>query len=105
MYEELFMKLLREDLAPYVKSGSRQLNRKNLRQVPDSHKTDPSLNSKVEDLRGSSGSKRPASLQDINYFKSKYGIGDLQPGEEKQLGTTGIRISKCPATGNIYIER
>lgn len=105
MYEERFIKLLEEDLAPYQRTGSRQLMRKNLRQVPDSHKSDPTLNSKVEALRGATGSKRPASASDLQYFKSQYGISDISPGEEKELGTTGIKISKCPQTGRIYIQR
>lgn len=104
MYEDIFQKILSEDLAPYQTSGSRQLVRKNLRQVPDSHKSDPTLNSKVEDLRGSAGS-RIANAQDINYIQSKYGVGDIKPGEEKELGTTGIRVYKCPHTGNVYIKR
>lgn len=105
MYDRYFNKILEEDLAPYQRKGTRGLNRgKNLRQVPDVHRADPTLNSKVEDLRGSSG-MRVASLADINYFKTKYGINSLQPGEEKQLGTTGIRIRKCPRTGNVHILR
>ena len=104
MYENIFIKLLEDDLAPYQRTGSRQLVRKNLRQVPDSHKSDPTLNSKVEDLRGSSGS-RIANAKDLNYIQSKYGIGDLRPGDEKELGTTGISVYKCPETGNIHIKR
>ncbi len=105
MYEDIFIRLLEDDLAPYQRTGSRQLVRKkNLRQVPNSHRTDPTLNSKVEDLRGSSGT-RIASAQDINYIRSKYGVGDINPGEEKELGTTGIRVYKCPKTGNIHIKR
>ena len=104
MYEEIFQKILEEDLAPYQRKGSRQLNRKNLRQVPDSHRADPSLNPKIEDLRGSTGS-RIASEKDLAYIGSKYGIGQMNPGEERELGTTGIRLYKCPVTGNSYIKR
>lgn len=105
MYDKYFYKTLEEDLAPYQRKGARGLNRsKNLRQVPDVHRADPTLNSKVEDLRGSSGT-RIASPADINYFQTKYGIDNIQPGEVKELGTTGIRIRKCPSTGKIYIER
>ena len=105
MYDKYFKKTLEEDLAPYQRKGARGMNRsKNLRQVPDVHRTDPTLNSKVEDLRGSTGMKI-ASPSDINYFKSKSGIGDLQPGETRELGTTGIQVTKCPRTGRMYIKR
>jgi len=105
MYHKYFNRVLEEELAPYLRKGSRGLNRgKNLRQVPDSHRADPTLNSKIEDIRGSTGT-RVMSPKDVNYVKSKYNISGLKPGEVKQLGTTGMKVYIDQTTGRMMIDR
>lgn len=61
--------------------------------VPDMHKKDPSLNSKVEDLRGEkSHEKRVLTPKDIGYITQKYNIRNLSKTSPRMLGKTGIKI-------------
>jgi len=63
--------------------------------VPDMHKTDPTLNYKIEMLRKQPG-KQIVSLTDLKYIIPKYNIKDLSHDtsrpDPKFLGTTGIMI-------------
>ena len=105
MYERYFMRLLEggKDV-PYINKGARGLNRKRLTQVPDYHRPNISGNDQVEALRGGTGRKVVSTVQASNIFK-KYNIHNLQPGETKQLGTTGINITHCPVSGSYYVDR
>lgn len=88
------LKLLEADLVPYLRLGSRGLNRKNLRQVPDSHKVDPTLNSKVENMRvNRQDGATPLNRIEVEDLFRKYNISGLKPGESKQLGTSNMMIS------------
>ena len=111
MFESRFKKFLIEDigldsLPPYLRRGSRLNNRKkNLRQVPDSHRTDPELNQKVETVRNNTDNKRYLNPADLAFVEQKYNIHGLNPGDSKQLGTTNIHLHRCPLTGQYYITK
>ena len=111
MFKERFLRILSEeggfkDLPPYLRKGSRSLTRtKNLRQVPDVHRTDPTLNQKVENIRDNQSNKRYLTGSDMVYVINKYGIRNLDAGESKQLGTTNIHLHKCPLNGQYYITK
>ena len=75
--------------------------------LPDMHKTDPELNSKVEILRERPG-KLVLSQADVNYCKDKYKVdvdANLTRDEPKQLGTSGIVLYYDPKLNAFVIEK
>jgi hypothetical protein len=119
-FKERFLSLLSEDLKPYQKNGFRGEMRHKQQWVPDSHKTDPSLNSKIESLRNkeSGGAPVPCDMTDLMYILNNYIFqGEQAPVDStnvielaqkhlsgrsgKELGTTGILVYLDPTT-NIY---
>ena len=111
MFDKYFQKAIEEDigldsLPPYLRRGSRLNNRKkNLRQVPDVHRTDPELNQKVETVRNDTDNKRYLNPADMAYVTQKYNIQGLNPGDSKQLGTTNIHLHRCPLNGQYFITK
>ena len=104
-FEKQFIKMLNEDIAPYQRLGSRGLNRKRMTQVPDVHKTDPTKNQKVENLRTNrTAGRKPLHQKDVEYIMKTYGINNIEPGEQKQLGTSGMNIFLCPNTGTYSLS-
>ena len=104
MFQRKFFTLLEADMSltdlnPYQRLGTRGINRKNQRQVPDYIRTDPSKNNKVEMVR-KDNQKRILSPADVNYILSKYNISDIPTGGSKQLGTSGMIIQR--SENNIY---
>jgi len=96
------------------KKGPRQqkwgtgLGRQHQNFVPDMHKADGSLNSKIEQLRERERGKLVLSQADVNYCKDKYNIDtdtELTRDEPKQLGTTGIRLYFDPKLNVFVIEK
>lgn len=75
--------------------------------VPDMHKPDGSLNTKVETLRGRPG-KLILSQADVNYCRDKYNVdidANLTRDEPKQLGTSGIFLYYDPKLNVFIIEK
>jgi len=117
-FKKTFLSILNEDLKPYQKNPFRGAMRPGQQWVPDSHKTDLSLNSKIESLRNKSNGMLTCDINDLVYILNNYIFqGDQQPANRKNafdlaskhlssdkgknLGTTGIVISLDPTT-NIY---
>lgn len=76
--------------------------------VPDRDKVDPTLNSKVEQLRGvprGTGRKIPVSDIDLKYIIPKYNLQNLSKTESRFLGKTGIRIYWDTNANSYYIEK
>lgn len=90
-------------LKPYQRKGSRGLNRKNMRQVPNYARGRGDLNSKVEQIRKGAASRVILAPSDIAYIQNRYNIKDIGTG--KELGTTGIIISLDPGTGQYILTR
>lgn len=86
-------------LAPYQRLGTRGINRKSMRQVPDYRRTDASKNNKVELVR-KDNEKRILGPHDIRYIMSKYNIKEIPVGGSKELGTSGMVINRSGT--NIY---
>ena len=75
--------------------------------LPDMHKTDASLNRKIETLRERPG-KLVLSQADINYCSDKYKVdidGNLRRDNPKQLGTSGISLYYDPKLNAFVIEK
>lgn len=103
-FQAKFFTLLEADmslssLAPYQRLGTRGVNRKNLRQVPDYHRTDASNNSKVELVRNDN-EKRVLAPNDVKYIMNKYGIKEVPVGGSKELGTSGMMLQR--SSMNVY---
>lgn len=103
-FQAKFYTLLEADmslsnLAPYQRLGTRGVNRKNLRQVPDYHRVDASKNNKVELVR-KDNERRVLSPHDVKYIMNKYNIKEIPIGGSKELGTSGMIINR--SGGNIY---
>jgi len=90
-------------LKPYQRLGTRGINRKNLRQVPDYARGRGDLNSKVEAMRHGKQKKQILSPSDVAYIKNRYNIVDI--GDGKQLGTTGGTISLDPITSRYILTK
>lgn len=110
LFERAFLKLLDESLLdslpklkPYQRLGSRGLDRKKLHQVPNYARGRGDLNSKIESLRTGQSSKAILIPSDVAYLKKRYNIQSIDDG--KELGTTGIKCSVCPVTGQYMLTR
>lgn len=120
-FKKRFMSLLNEDLKPYQKNGFRGELRQNMRWVPDSHRTDASLNNKIEILRKKDNGVMPCDMNDLIYILNNYIFqGEQSPCDHsnvmelakkhlsgrsgKNLGTTGILVFLDPQT-NTYKMR
>jgi hypothetical protein len=99
------LKLLESDIPPYLRTGSRGLNRKRMTQVPDVHRADPQDNEKVEHMRNNrTETPRPLSIADVEFIKSRYNISDMKPGDEKNLGTSNMTLTLCPITNRYNLS-
>lgn len=103
-FQKKFFTLIEADmslssLAPYQRLGTRGVNRKNMRQVPEYRRTDPTKNNKVEMVRNDN-TKRVLSTPDVKYILSKYGIDEVPIGGSKELGTSGMLIQR--SNTNVY---
>lgn len=84
-----------ESLPPYLRLGTRGVNRKRLNQVPEYRRNDPSKNNKVEKVRNQpAAGGQVISASDAKYIFSKYNIEGINVGETKQLGTSGMNITR-----------
>ena len=115
------MSLINEDLKPYQKNGFRGEMRLKQQWVPDSHRTDMSLNNKIENLRKKENGLLPCDVNDLIYILNNYIFqGDKAPCDQnnvmelakkhlsgksgKNLGTTGIVVFLDPRS-NSYMMR
>lgn len=103
-FQKKFLALLEMDvslsnLAPYQRLGTRGINRKNQRQVPEYKRTDPTKNNKVEMVR-KDDAKRILTPFDVKYILNKYNIREVPIGGSKELGTSGMMIQR--SNTNIY---
>lgn len=76
--------------------------------VPDRDRVDPTLNSKVEKLRGSKQGASPpipVTAADLKYIISKYNIQNLSKTEPRFLGKTGIKIFWNNSANNYYLQK
>lgn len=76
--------------------------------VPDRDKVDPTLNSKVEQLRGArSGSYSNIQLSDndLKYIINKYNLQNLSKDKPKYLGKTGILIQWDNMTNKYILKK
>lgn len=107
-----FSTVFKKGLMPYQKNPDRGQNRKKLRWVPTSHRTDLSKNIKVERLKNQISGRIGLNISDVVDIVNKY---ILQPGSDqcntsnlnaivnkylkkpKALGTTGITIKSMPS--------
>ena len=89
-------------LKPYQRLGTRKLNRKRQNQVPNYRSGRGDLNSKVEQMRAGKAGKQILSPSDVSYIKNRYNMKDIN---NKQLGTTGGKISKDPITGRPVLTK
>jgi hypothetical protein len=111
LFEKRFITIIEEDafgtgaglpkLKPYQRLGSRGLDRKNLRQVPNYARGRGDLNDKVEAMRHGKIAKQILSPSDVAYIKNRYNIQDI--GSGKKLGTTGGVITLDPITSRYIL--
>ena len=67
--------------------------RKRLQEVPDVHKNALSgPENKIQALQRSISKLLPVNNHDIDYYKKKYNLLDIKPGEPKECGKTGILL-------------
>jgi len=116
------MSLINEDLKPYQKNGFRGEMRLKQQWVPDSHRTDMSLNNKIENLRKKENGLLPCDVNDLIYILNNYIFqGDEAPCDQnnvmelakkhlsgksgKNLGTTGIVVFLDPQTNSYMMKK
>ena len=73
--------------------------------VPDRDKVDPTLNSKVEILRGKPNGKEIVTPADLKYIIPTYDLRNLTKTEPKFLGKTGIKLYWDETINNFVIEK
>tara|TARA_B110000495_G_C23039634_1_gene622603 strand:- start:815 stop:1159 length:345 start_codon:yes stop_codon:yes gene_type:complete len=73
--------------------------------IPDRDRVDPTLNSKIEILRGKSSGKEIVSDSDLEYMIPKYNLRNLTKTSPKFLGKTGIKLYWDEGINNFVIEK
>ena len=73
--------------------------------VPDRDKVDPTLNSKVELLRGKPNGREVVTPADLKYIIPKYNLGNLTKTEPKFLGKSGIKLYWDETINNFVLEK
>ena len=83
-------------------TGDQRLHQ-NLLPARDRH--DPSLNMKVEILRGKPQGKEYITSSDLEYIIPKYDLANLTKTSPKFLGKTGIKIYWDEQVGSFCLEK
>jgi hypothetical protein len=74
--------------------------------VPDRDRVDPTLNPKIEKLRGSNtDAKIPVSDRDLEYIRSTYDIKNITTDSPRMLGKTGIKMYWDNTINSFVLQR
>lgn len=73
--------------------------------VPDRDKVDPTLNPKIEKLRGKPTGKEFVTAADLQYIIPKYDLRNLTKTNPKFLGKSGIKVYWDDTVNSFVLEK
>lgn len=73
--------------------------------VPDRDKIDPTLNSKIEVLRGKPSGREFVTAADLKYIIPTYNLRNLTKTSPKFLGKTGIKLYWDDSVNSFILEK